>query len=63
MAMINRANKLSFWVSTMILLEDTHKARKKIFEKFIAISDQLFKLKNFHTLMVRIILILSLLPF
>jgi hypothetical protein len=52
MALIHRANKLSFWVSTMILNEDTHKARKKIFEKFIAISDQLFKLKNFHTLMV-----------
>lgn len=51
MALIHRANKLSFWVSTMILNEDTHKARKKIFEKFIAISDQLFKLKNFHTLM------------
>ena len=38
-AMINRANSVSFWVASMILLQDKAKDRKKFTEKFIQISE------------------------
>eukprot|EP01090_Pellita_catalonica_P007974 TRINITY_DN1859_c0_g1_i1.p1 TRINITY_DN1859_c0_g1~~TRINITY_DN1859_c0_g1_i1.p1 ORF type:complete len:1124 (-),score=199.38 TRINITY_DN1859_c0_g1_i1:97-3090(-) len=49
--MIHRANKVSFWVSSMILWQDKAKDRKKTVEKFIDIAENLRKLKNFNTLM------------
>jgi len=50
-AMIQRANRFSFWVATMILSQPTNKARRKIYEKFMGISLELRKLNNYHTLM------------
>eukprot|EP01089_Gocevia_fonbrunei_P011722 TRINITY_DN2562_c0_g1_i1.p1 TRINITY_DN2562_c0_g1~~TRINITY_DN2562_c0_g1_i1.p1 ORF type:complete len:410 (+),score=47.39 TRINITY_DN2562_c0_g1_i1:1-1230(+) len=51
LAMISRANKVSFWVACMTLWQEKGKDRKKVIEKFIGIADNLKKLKNFHTLM------------
>eukprot|EP01090_Pellita_catalonica_P000606 TRINITY_DN10419_c0_g1_i1.p1 TRINITY_DN10419_c0_g1~~TRINITY_DN10419_c0_g1_i1.p1 ORF type:complete len:581 (-),score=81.77 TRINITY_DN10419_c0_g1_i1:1794-3425(-) len=50
-AMLSRANKMAFWVSSMILLHDKGKDRKKMVEKLILVAVNLKKLKNFHTLM------------
>eukprot|EP00005_Dracoamoeba_jomungandri_P000702 CAMPEP_0174257274 /NCGR_PEP_ID=MMETSP0439-20130205/6438_1 /TAXON_ID=0 /ORGANISM="Stereomyxa ramosa, Strain Chinc5" /LENGTH=993 /DNA_ID=CAMNT_0015340291 /DNA_START=75 /DNA_END=3056 /DNA_ORIENTATION=+ len=50
-AMINRANAVSFWVASMILLQEKPRDRKKMVDKFISVAEALRKLNNFHTLM------------
>jgi len=37
--MINRSNSVSFWVASMILLQDKPKDRKKVTKKFILICE------------------------
>jgi len=49
--MMRRCDKLSFWVSTLILSQPTPRMRKKVYEKFLAISLELTRLNSFHTLM------------
>jgi len=51
LAMINRANRLSFWVAGLILLMENPKERKEVFIKLMQVCAELEKLNNFHTLM------------
>lgn len=43
-ALINRQNKLTFWVATVIILQDTLKKRVEVWEKFIRIAEVRFPL-------------------
>jgi len=51
LAMISRANHLSFWVSSFILWAHNLKERTRMLTKFIKISQHLRELNNFNTLM------------
>jgi son of sevenless-like protein len=48
---ISRANRLSYWVSSIILWRRAPAARVKVLEKIIGIADELLKLNNYHSLM------------
>jgi len=46
--MIARFNEVSNWVATTVLRETDTKRRASLLKKFIAIGDQLYKLKNYN---------------
>jgi hypothetical protein len=49
--LLSRANRVSFWVASMILSVETVSERVKVLTKLVSIADELRKLNNFHTLM------------
>ncbi|PRP79654.1 hypothetical protein PROFUN_10554 [Planoprotostelium fungivorum] len=49
--MINRANKISFWIATIILENENVHDRVKVVTKLIAIAEILKNLNNYNTLM------------
>jgi len=51
MAMIGRVNKVSYWVPNVILWHSSMNDRAKAVEKFIALAEELRKLKNYSALM------------
>lgn len=51
LSLISRANRVSFWVASLILFHDTVKDRATMVQKFITIGEELRKLNNYHTLM------------
>lgn len=51
MAMITRVNRISYWVPNVILWHSSMSDRGKVVEKFIALADELRKLRNYSALM------------
>eukprot|EP01128_Nolandella_sp_AFSM9_P006722 TRINITY_DN3523_c0_g1_i1.p1 TRINITY_DN3523_c0_g1~~TRINITY_DN3523_c0_g1_i1.p1 ORF type:complete len:1339 (+),score=367.76 TRINITY_DN3523_c0_g1_i1:157-4173(+) len=49
--LLTRANRVSFWVSTLILLQPKLKDRIKVLTKFMAVAKILRNLNNYNTLM------------
>lgn len=49
--LINRQNKLTMWVATMIVIQPTVKKRVEMWEKYISIAKVLRKMNNYNTLM------------
>jgi hypothetical protein len=49
--MISRANRVSFWVASLVMLNDSIPERSKVITKIITIADELRKHNNYHTLM------------
>eukprot|EP01088_Endostelium_zonatum_P008979 TRINITY_DN2216_c0_g1_i1.p1 TRINITY_DN2216_c0_g1~~TRINITY_DN2216_c0_g1_i1.p1 ORF type:complete len:702 (-),score=106.93 TRINITY_DN2216_c0_g1_i1:18-2123(-) len=50
-AWIDRFNQTSFWVATVIILQQTQKARIKCIENFIVIMEEFLQLNNFNGVM------------
>jgi len=48
---LQRTNRVSFWVSTMILIQPKIKDRIKAVNKFIGVASRLRQLNNYNTLM------------
>eukprot|EP01132_Coremiostelium_polycephalum_P000405 gene405-512_t len=48
--LINRANKISYWVASLILWQEDIADRVKVIEKFILIAKYLREINNFNTL-------------
>jgi hypothetical protein len=51
LSLIQRANRLSFWIATSILLQPKLKDRGRVVVKIINIAQQLKEMNNFNTLM------------
>eukprot|EP01130_Rhizamoeba_saxonica_P018955 TRINITY_DN9680_c0_g1_i1.p1 TRINITY_DN9680_c0_g1~~TRINITY_DN9680_c0_g1_i1.p1 ORF type:complete len:1102 (-),score=225.29 TRINITY_DN9680_c0_g1_i1:53-2944(-) len=51
LALVERLNKISYWVATSILMPNKPRDRAKIFQRMINIAKVLYNMKNFHTLM------------
>lgn len=51
LSLIQRANRLSFWIATCILLQPKLKDRGRVVVKIINIAQQLKEMNNFNTLM------------
>jgi hypothetical protein len=50
-ALIQRANRLSFFIGSLILVHDKVEERQQVVEKIMHIAKDLRKYNNFHTLM------------
>ena len=51
LALIQRANRLSFFIGSIILIYDKPEERVAVLQKIIHIAKDLRKFNNFHTLM------------
>eukprot|EP01113_Clastostelium_recurvatum_P051273 TRINITY_DN991_c0_g1_i9.p1 TRINITY_DN991_c0_g1~~TRINITY_DN991_c0_g1_i9.p1 ORF type:complete len:1470 (+),score=411.21 TRINITY_DN991_c0_g1_i9:4947-9356(+) len=51
LAMIARANHLSYWVASLLLWAPTQRERSDLLTRFIRIGQHLHELKNFNTMM------------
>ena len=50
-ALVTRLNRISYWIPTLVLAQDSDEARGSAIEKFILIAKHLRSFNNFHTLM------------
>lgn len=51
LALIERVNRMSYWIPAVILFEKTVKKRIEWFEKFVEVAVELKKLNNYSAVM------------